>query len=88
VTQWSSHGADLRIRDITDRAAISLLGMAATARWKTGADISMVAENVEARTLASCGHFMPEERPEFVIGKILGPCARIADTAGRSEMQV
>jgi pimeloyl-ACP methyl ester carboxylesterase len=50
--------------------------------------VAMVAENVEAHTLPSCGHFMPEERPEFVIGQILGLCARIADTARRSETQV
>jgi pimeloyl-ACP methyl ester carboxylesterase len=55
---------------------------------KVGEMVAMVAENVEAHTLASCGHFMPEERPEFVIGQILGLYARIADTAGRSEMQV
>jgi hypothetical protein len=43
---------------------------------------------VIAARLASLQAKLPEERPEFVIGQILGLCARIADTAGRSEMQV
>jgi pimeloyl-ACP methyl ester carboxylesterase len=45
---------------------------------KVGEMVSMIAENVEAHTLADCGHFMPEERPELVIGYILDLSARVA----------
>jgi pimeloyl-ACP methyl ester carboxylesterase len=53
---------------------------------KVGEMVAMVAEHVESHTLADCGHFMPEERPEFVIGHILGLCARTAAPSGRIEM--
>src|SRR5450432_4256151 len=45
---------------------------------KVGEMVAMIAENVEAHTLAGCGHFMPEERPQFVIGHILDLSARVA----------
>jgi pimeloyl-ACP methyl ester carboxylesterase len=54
---------------------------------KVGEMVAMVAENLESHTLADCGHFMPEERPEFVIGHILGLCARTAVPSGRIEMR-
>jgi len=38
---------------------------------KVGAMIALVAEQVEAYTLADCGHFMTEERPAFVVQHIL-----------------
>jgi hypothetical protein len=44
--------------------------------------VAMIAENVEAHMLASCGHFMPEERPEFVIGHILDLSARVQPAGG------
>ena len=40
--------------------------------------VAMIAENAEAHTLVDCGHFIPEERPEFVIGHILDLSERIA----------
>lgn len=43
---------------------------------KVGDMVAMVAQNVEAHTLAGCGHFMTEERPEFVIEHILSLSAR------------
>jgi pimeloyl-ACP methyl ester carboxylesterase len=45
---------------------------------KVGEMVKMVAENVEAHTLAGCGHFMPEERPDFVIRQILAMAAKVA----------
>jgi pimeloyl-ACP methyl ester carboxylesterase len=48
---------------------------------KVGEMVAMIAENVEAHTLAGCGHFMTEERPGFIIGHILDLSARIAATS-------
>ncbi len=45
---------------------------------KVGEMVKMVAENVEAHTLADCGHFMIEERPQFVIRHIIDLNARCA----------
>jgi pimeloyl-ACP methyl ester carboxylesterase len=45
---------------------------------KVGDMVAMIAENVEAHTLAGCGHFMTEERPEFVIDRIVALSARVA----------
>jgi pimeloyl-ACP methyl ester carboxylesterase len=36
----------------------------------------MVAAPVKAHTLAGCGHFMTEERPEFVVEQILAMAAK------------
>ena len=49
---------------------------------KVGEMVAMVAENVVARTLAGCGHFMTEERPEFVVEQILDFSARVAARSG------
>jgi pimeloyl-ACP methyl ester carboxylesterase len=46
---------------------------------KVGDMVAMVAENVEAHTLTGCGHFMIEERPEFVAEHIIALTARVAD---------
>jgi pimeloyl-ACP methyl ester carboxylesterase len=45
---------------------------------KVGDMVAMIAENVEAHTLAGCGHFMIEERPEFVIDQIVALSARVS----------
>jgi pimeloyl-ACP methyl ester carboxylesterase len=45
---------------------------------KVGDMVAMVAENVEAHTLTGCGHFMIEERPEFVADHIVTLTARVA----------
>lgn len=45
---------------------------------KVGEMVAMIATNVEAHTLAGCGHFMTEERPEFVVGHILNLSTRVA----------
>jgi pimeloyl-ACP methyl ester carboxylesterase len=45
---------------------------------KVGDMVAMVAENVEAHTLTGCGHFMIEERPEFVADHIVALTARVA----------
>jgi len=44
---------------------------------KVGNMVSMVAQDLEAHTLAGCGHFMTEERPQFVIDQILKLSARV-----------
>jgi pimeloyl-ACP methyl ester carboxylesterase len=45
---------------------------------KVGDMVAMVAENVEAHTLTACGHFMIEERPEFVADHIVALTMRVA----------
>jgi pimeloyl-ACP methyl ester carboxylesterase len=45
---------------------------------KVGDMVAMVAKNVEAHTLTGCGHFMTEERPEFVADHIVALIARVA----------
>jgi pimeloyl-ACP methyl ester carboxylesterase len=45
---------------------------------KVGLMVAMVANNVEAQTLVDCGHFMIEERPQFIIDQILQLNARVA----------
>jgi pimeloyl-ACP methyl ester carboxylesterase len=40
--------------------------------------VAMVAEDVKAQTLAGCGHFMTEERPQFVVDQTLKLSARVA----------
>jgi pimeloyl-ACP methyl ester carboxylesterase len=45
---------------------------------KVGEMVAMIAENVEVHTLAASGHFMPQERPGFVVGHILDLSARVA----------
>ena len=44
---------------------------------KVGEMVSKVAAHVEAHTLDDCGHFMPEERPDFVIRHVLAMAAKV-----------
>jgi pimeloyl-ACP methyl ester carboxylesterase len=46
---------------------------------KVGDMVAMVADKVEAHTLAGCGHFMPEERPRFVVDQIVALSVRVAE---------
>jgi pimeloyl-ACP methyl ester carboxylesterase len=55
---------------------------------KVGEMVAMVASNVEARTLAGCGHFMTEERPQFVIDQILKLSARVAWQSAPQEISL
>jgi hypothetical protein len=48
--------------------------------------VAMVAEDVEAHTLAGCGHFMIEERPQFVIDQILKLSARLLKRSKEKEI--
>ncbi len=50
---------------------------------KVGDMVAMVAANVEAHTLAGCGHFMTEERPEFVVDHIVALTERLAATRAK-----
>jgi len=50
---------------------------------KVGDMVAMVAENVEAHTLAGCGHFINEERPQFVIDHIVALTERVAATRAK-----
>jgi len=50
---------------------------------KVGDMVAMVAENVEAHTLAGCGHFMTEERPQFVIDHIVALAERVTATRAK-----
>jgi pimeloyl-ACP methyl ester carboxylesterase len=54
---------------------------------KVGEMVAMVADHVEAHTLADCGHFMTEERPAFVIEHILAISARAAARSDSREMR-
>jgi len=50
---------------------------------KVGDMVAMVAQNVEAHTLTGCGHFMTEERPEFVADHIVALTAKVANTRAK-----
>jgi pimeloyl-ACP methyl ester carboxylesterase len=43
---------------------------------KVGAMVKLVAENVVEVTLSDCGHFVPEESPEEIVGRVLKMVAR------------
>jgi len=55
---------------------------------KVGTMVSMIAENVEAHTLTGCGHFMTEERPQFVIDHIFKLSARAAEPSELQEIEL
>jgi pimeloyl-ACP methyl ester carboxylesterase len=52
---------------------------------KVGEMVAIVAESVEAHTLAGCGHFMTEERPQFVIDHIAALAERVAATRAKAR---
>ena len=35
-----------------------------------GKFVSMVASNVQSKVIPSCGHFIPEERPDVVVEQV------------------
>lgn len=43
---------------------------------RVGVMMKMVAQDVEAHTIADCGHFVPEERPEVVVEHVLAMARR------------
>jgi len=45
---------------------------------KVGEMVMMVAEHVDTHVLKDCGHFMPEERPEEVIRRILALARKVS----------
>jgi pimeloyl-ACP methyl ester carboxylesterase len=40
--------------------------------------VQMVAENVDGGSIADCGHFVPEERPDEILRHILAMMKRLA----------
>jgi pimeloyl-ACP methyl ester carboxylesterase len=40
--------------------------------------IKMVAQNVEGGSIADCGHFVPEERPDEIVHHILAMTKMLA----------
>ena len=50
---------------------------------KVGEMVAMVADDVEAHTLAGCGHFITEEQPAVVVDHILALSARAAARTDR-----
>jgi len=48
---------------------------------------SATVAGIRLHHFSNCGHFMPEEQPEFVIDHILNLCARVGASSGRIEVQ-
>lgn len=40
--------------------------------------VEMVAENVEGGSIADCGHFVPEERPDEILRHVLAITKKLA----------
>ena len=55
---------------------VTMGGAAKRLGAKVGEMMKLVAENVEVVTLADCGHFLPEERPDAVIKRVLAVAAK------------
>jgi len=70
----------LRIDKVT--IPVVALGGAKGLGDKVGEMVAMVASDVEAHTLAACGHFMTEEAPWFVVDHVLRLDARVARGGG------
>ena len=70
---------------VDESVPVVALGGAKGLGDKVGDMVAMVAENVAAHTLAGCGHFMIEDRPEFVIAQILALRARVTGIQGEER---
>jgi hypothetical protein len=40
--------------------------------------VEMVAENVDGGSIADCGHFVPEERPDEIVRHVLAMTKKLA----------
>jgi pimeloyl-ACP methyl ester carboxylesterase len=60
------------------RAPLVALGGEKGLGDKVLAMVKLVAKDVEGETIAACGHFLPEERPEVVVRHVQALSARVA----------
>ncbi|USQ71712.1 alpha/beta hydrolase [Roseomonas mucosa] len=60
------------------RVPVVAIGGAKGLGDKVGQMVARVADNVSAETLADCGHFVPEERPDIVIRHLRAVSAKLS----------
>jgi pimeloyl-ACP methyl ester carboxylesterase len=53
------------------RVPVVALGGEKTLGENVHRNVEMVAENLEGGTVTECGHFVPEERPDEIVGYVL-----------------